>query len=139
MINRRQRMRIMGSELRVNKIGHRQQFFGAGEVGDIGIDLTGVNGIAFQPFHLCAFDFAVPVCAFHQTDHQTAAATGRQVNQVINDERAALHIRLNHKSDAVPALQFRLETEFFQQVEGDFQAIRLFGIDVDADIVLAGQ
>ena len=139
MINRRQRMGVMGGELRINQVRHCQQFFRAGEIRDIGIHLTGIHRIAFQPFHLGAFDFAVPVRAFHQTDHQTAAATGCQINQVINHERAALHIGLNDKADAVPASQLRFKTELLQQIEGDFQAIGFFGIDVDTDIILAGQ
>lgn len=132
-------MGVVGGELRVNQVRHRQQLFRAGKVGDVGIDLASVDRIAFEAFHLRAFDFAIPVGAFHQTDHQATAAAGGEVNQVINNKRTALLVGLNNKTDAVPAGQLWLETEFFQQIEGDLQAIGLFGVDVDADIVLARQ
>ncbi|CCJ91965.1 hypothetical protein BN132_3893 [Cronobacter turicensis 564] len=135
----RQRMGVVRGELRVNQVRHRQQFLGAGEVGDVGVNLAGVDRVALKTFHLGALDFAVPVGAFHQTDHQTTAAAGGEIYQIIDNERAALLVRLNHKPDAVPARQLRFEAEFFQQIEGDFQTVGLFGVDVNADVILARQ
>ncbi|CCJ78901.1 hypothetical protein BN135_3965 [Cronobacter muytjensii 530] len=79
-VNGRQRMGVVRRELRIDQVRHRQQFFRAGEVGDIGIDLAGIHRIAFQAFHLGAFDFAVPVGAFHQADHQATAAAGGEID-----------------------------------------------------------
>ena len=135
----RQGVGVVGSELRIDQVRHAEQFFRTGEVRDVGVNLAGIDRIAFQPFHLGAFDFAVPVGAFHQTDHQATAAAACQVNQVINDERAALLVGLDNEANAVPACQLRLEAQFFQQIEGDLQAVGLFGIDVDTDVVLARQ
>ncbi|CCJ97676.1 hypothetical protein BN130_138 [Cronobacter malonaticus 507] len=139
IVDGRQRMGVVGGELRVDKVRYRQQFLRAGEVGDIGVDLAGVNRVALKPFHLGALDFAVPVSAFHQTDHQATTAAGGEIDQVIDNERAALLVRLNHKPDAVPARQLRFKAEFFQQIERDLQAVGLFGVDVDADVILARQ
>ena len=137
MINRAQGMGVMGRELRINQVRHRQQFAGAGQVGNVGVDLAGVNRIAFQPVHLGAFDFAVPVGAFHQTDHQATAAALCHVDDCIDGERAAFLIGLDHKADTVPTGQLRFEAQLFQQVERDFQAIGFFSVDIDTDVVLA--
>jgi hypothetical protein len=58
------------------------------------------------------------------------------VDHCIDGERAAFLIGLDHKADTVPAGQLRFEAQLFQQVEGDFQAIGFFSIDIDADVVL---
>ncbi|CNU04586.1 Uncharacterised protein [Salmonella enterica subsp. enterica serovar Bovismorbificans] len=80
MINRCQCVCVMGRELRVDQIRNGEQFFRAGQIRDIGIHFAGINRIALQPFHLRAFDFAIPVGAFHQTNHQPTAATGGQID-----------------------------------------------------------
>ena len=139
LVDSRQSMGVMGGKLRVNQVRHRQQLLRAGEVGDVGVNLAGVYRIAFETFHLRAFNFAIPVGAFHQTDHQATAAAGGEVNQVINDKRTALLVGLNHEANPVPAGQFRLEAQFFQQVEGDLQTVCLFGVNIDADVILARQ
>jgi hypothetical protein len=66
-------------------------------------------------------------------------AAARQVDQIVDHERAALLVALHHEADAVPAGQLRLEAEPLEQVERDFQAVGFLGVDVDADVVLAGQ
>ncbi len=114
LINRRQGVGIMGSELRIDQAWHGQQFAGTGQIRDIGVNLAGVDRIAFQAFHLGALDFAVPVRAFHQTNHQATAAALRQIDQLINHKRTAFHVGLNNETDAVPAFQLWLETEFLQ-------------------------
>ena len=138
-VDRRQGVGVVGGELRINQVRHAKQLFRAGEVRDVGIDLAGIDRITFQPFHLGAFDFAVPVGPFHQADHQATAAAAGQVNQVINDERAAFLVGLDNETNPVPARQLRLEAQFFQQIEGDLQTVGLFGVDVDADVILARQ
>ncbi len=138
-VNRRQRMGVVGGELWVDQVRHAEQLFRTGEVRDIGVDLAGIDRIAFQTFHLRAFDFAVPVRTFHQTDHQAAAAAACQVNQVINDERTTFLVCLDNETNAVPACQLRLEAQFFQQIEGDLQTVCFFSIDVDANVILARQ
>ena len=139
LINCRQGVSVMGRELRIDQARHRQQLFRTGQIGDVGVDLAGIDRIAFETVHLRAFDFAVPVGAFNQTNHQAATAAGREVDQVVNHERAAFLIGLDHKANPVPARQLRFKAEFFQQIERDLQAIGLFGVNVDTDIVLARQ
>ena len=139
LVDSRQSMGVVSGELRINQVRHRQQLFRAGEIGDVGVNLAGVDRVAFETFHLRAFDFAVPVGAFHQTDHQATTAAGGEIDQRVDDERAALLVGLNNKTNAVPARQLRLEAQFFQQVEGDLETVGLFSIDVNADVILARQ
>ncbi len=127
----------MGSELRVNQVRYAEQLFGAGKIRDVGVDLAGIDRIALQAFHLGALDLAVPVGALHQTDHQAATAAGGEVDQVINHERTAFLVGLDHEANPVPACQLWLEAQFFQQIEGDLQTVGLFGVDVDSDVILA--
>ena len=138
-VDRRQGMSVVGSELRVDQVWYAEQFFRTGEVRDVGVNLAGVNRVAFQTFHLGAFDLAVPVSAFYQSDHQATTAAAGQINQVINNERAAFLVGLNNKANSVPACQFWLKAQFFQQIERDLQTVCLFGVDVDANVILARQ
>ena len=63
------RMRVMCGELRIDPVGHVQQFARVGDIGHIGRGFLGEDGETFDTFDLCAFDLGVPVGAFHQADH----------------------------------------------------------------------
>ena len=65
------------------------------------------------------------------------AAAAREIDQIVDHERAALLIGLHHEADAVPAREFGVEAQRFEQVERDFQTIRFFRVDVQADVVAA--
>ncbi len=118
-IHRAQGMSIVGSELRVNGIRFRQQLASAGQIGDIGIDFTGIDRVVLQTLYLRAFDFAVPVGTFHQSHHQASLGTLCQIDKEINHKRAAFLVGLHHKTDPFPSLQRRLMTQPLQQIEGD--------------------
>ena len=62
-------MSVVGGKLRVNSVGHAEQFFGATNIGYIGCRLAGIHGKVIQAFNLCTFDFGIPVCALHQSYH----------------------------------------------------------------------
>ena len=139
LIDRGQRVRVVRGELREDRFRCGQQLAGARQVRHIRIDLAGVDRIAFQAFHLGALDLAVPVGALHQADHQAVLAAAGQIDDVVEHERAALLIALHHEADAVPAGQLRREAQALQQVERQLQAVRLFRVDVDADVVFTRQ
>ena len=61
------------------------------------------NWVVDLAFNLCAFDLAVPIRTFDQTDHQAVIGALGQINQVINDKGATFLISLNHKTHAIPA------------------------------------
>ena len=136
-VDGRQRVRVVGGELREDRVGRRQQLAGAGEVGDVGVDLAGEDRIAVQAVDLGALDLAVPVGALDQPHHQPVAAAPRQVDQPVDHERAALLVGLHHEADAVPAGQLRLEAQLLEQVERELQPVGFLGVDVEADVVAA--
>ena len=135
----RQRVRIVRGKLGVHHIGRDQQFLGAGQVRHVGVVLAGVDRVVALPVELGAFDFAVPIRAFDQTHHQPVACAARQVHHKVDHQRAALLVGLNDKADAVPALQAGGQAQRFEQVQRDVQAVHLFGVDVQADVVVPGQ
>ena len=61
---------VVGGKLGEDGILRAQQLAGTGEIGDVGVDFAGVNGVAVEPFYLRPFDFAVPIRAFNQPHHQ---------------------------------------------------------------------
>ncbi len=138
-VNDGQRLRVVRGKLRIDHARRAQQLLRADEVGHIGVDLARVDRIAAHAVHLGALDFRVPIGAFHQPHHELAATASRQVDQIIDHERAALLIRLHHKTDAVKTGQLGIEGHGFHQVERQFQTIDFFGIDVQADIVFLCQ
>ena len=125
----------MGGELREHGILRGKQFARTGEVGDVGVDFAGVGRIAVQSVHLRPFDFAVPVCAFDQTDHQFLVVAAGKVDQVVDDEGAAFLVCLNDKADAFVTCQIGIRNECFHQIQRQLQAVGFFGVDVDTDIV----
>ena len=134
-----QGLRIVRGELRIDLRWGRQQFAGAGQIRHISMRLARVHGKAVLAVHLSAFDFAVPIGTFHQADHEPVPAAAGQVDEPDHHEGAALLVGLDDKANAVPASQARLKTKAFQQVERQLQAVRFFGIDVDADVMVSGQ
>ena len=116
-----------------------QEFACAGKVGDVGVDFTGVSRVAVHAVYLGPFHFAVPVCAFNQTDHQFLVVASGQVDQVVDNERATFLVGLNNETDTFVAGQVRIGNQSLHQVQRQFETVGLFGIDVDTDIVFFTQ
>ena len=72
MKDRRHRLSIVRCELREQHIARRQQPFGAGDIGYIGVNLAGVHREAVKPLHLRALDLAVPIGTLDQPHHDPA-------------------------------------------------------------------
>ena len=70
LVNRGQRVGVVGGKLREHGILRVQKFARAGQIGNIGVDFTGIERVAVHAVHLRPFDFAVPICAFYQPNHQ---------------------------------------------------------------------
>ena len=139
VVNAGHGLRVVGGKLRIDRVGRGQQLARAGQVRHIGVYLAGVDRVAVQAIELRALDLAVPVSALDQPDHQPVAAAAAQVDQMVDHVRAALQVSLHHKTNAVPPLECRLEAQAFQQVQRQLQPVGLFGVDVQADVVLARQ
>ncbi len=84
-------------------MGMRQEFFGAGKIGDIGIELARKYRIAFQPIDLCIFDFAIPIRTFHQA-HADAVVIGRgEFFEVVKHIPGTFLIGLHRKANPIPS------------------------------------
>ena len=100
--HRRQRQRVVGGELRVDRVGGGEQPLGAGEIGDVGVDLAREDGEALQPLDLRALDLAIPIGALDQPQHDAPLGGAREVDDPVDDGDGALLIGLNYEADAVP-------------------------------------
>ena len=80
-------MGVVGGELRIDTVSHRQEFAGVGEVAGVGALLAREYRERGQAEGLGALDLAVPVGAFYQTDHDLAVEFGGQVVKPV-DHRA---------------------------------------------------
>ena len=80
LVNRGQGVGVVGGELREHGVLRIQQFARAGQVGNVGVDFAGIGGIAIHTVHLRPFDFAVPIRAFHQADHQLLIVAAGKVD-----------------------------------------------------------
>ena len=139
MVDRGQRLGVMGGELREHVPTRGQQLARAGDVADIGVDLAREDREIGQSINLSALDLAVPVGPFDQPDHDPVARTLRQIDDPVDHIRAALAIGLHHEAQPVPAEQGRIERERFENIERDLQPVGFLGIDVEADIIGARQ
>ena len=70
LVNRGQRVGVVGGELWEHGILRVKQFARTGQIGNIGVDFAGVERVAVHAVHLRPFDFAVPISAFYQPNHQ---------------------------------------------------------------------
>ena len=136
-VDRRQRLGIMRRELRKHRVGHPQQLAGAGEIGQVGVKLAREDREAFEPIHLGTLDLAVPVGPLDQTDHQPVVRPPRKIDEEIEDVGRTLLIGLHDEANAVPASKLGCEAKRFEEVQRKLKAIRLLGVDIEADIVVA--
>ena len=65
-------LRVVRGELRVEEVAAVEQALGAGEIGDVGRDLAGEDGIVGEPQLLRPLHLGVPVRALDQTDQDLA-------------------------------------------------------------------
>ncbi len=137
--DRGQRLGVMGRELREDRVRRGEELPRAGEIRDVRVDLAGIDGEIGQPVGLGALDLAVPIGALHEPHHDAALRAAGEVDEPVDDEGAAPAIGLDDEADAVPGREIGIEAEGFQEVEGDFEAVGLLGVDVEADVVLPGQ
>lgn len=138
MIDRRQRLGVMGGKLREDGICRRQQLAGAGDVGNVGMDLAGIDRKILKPLDLRALDLCIPIGALHQPHHDAAAVAASEINDEIENEGAALAIGLHHETHAFPACKVGIGAEAIEKIERKLQPIGLLGIDIETDIVGLG-
>ena len=78
-------MGIMRRELRINPVGHAQQFAGIGDVADVRMVLGCKHRKAIQPRHLRPLDLGIPIRALDQPHHDLAVQPICQIIEVIQN------------------------------------------------------
>ena len=127
---------VVGRELREHRVRRGQQLAGAGQVGDVRLDLAGEHGEAFQPVHLGALDLAIPVGALHQAHHEPVATAAGEVDDPVQNVWRAFLVGLDDEADAVPAGERLVQAQRLQQVERQVEPVGFLGVDVQADVVV---
>ncbi len=136
--HRRGGMCIVGGELRVKERPRGEEPAGAGEVGDVGRELAGIDRIAVEPLLLARLDFAVPIGAFDETQHQPPPAAPREVGEPVDQGQRALLISLDRETETVPLRELGHERQPLDQIERQVETVRLLGVDGKADAGFLG-
>ena len=110
-------MGVMGGELRIDPVGHRQELAGIGDIADIGGGLRGEDRKALDALDLGALDLGVPIGALDEADHDLAIKPCGQTIKVVKNVAGAVAIGLNHDAKAVPARKGRLGEHGFDNIE----------------------
>ncbi len=127
-------MGVMGGELRIDAVRHRQELARIGDIAHIRRRFGGEDRKAVDPRHLCALDLGIPVGALDEAHHDLAVEAGGKVVKEINHMAGALTVSLHHNAKAVPSGKRRLFQNGLDHVERQRQAIRLFGVNVEAHL-----
>jgi len=133
------RLGVVGRELREHRVRCREKLPGTGQVGHVGMELAGEDREAVEPVGLGALDLRVPVGALDEPHHDAPPGAAGEVDDPVDHEGAPLAVGLDDEAEAVPAREPGVEAQGFEEIERDLQAIRLFGVDVEPDVVGAGQ
>ena len=127
--HRRQRVRIVGGELRIDGVTRRQHRASASDVGRVRGRLAREHGIIRQPGFLGPFDFGIPVGALHKSKRYAPIQPACKIDEPDHHRNCALLISLNNKSEPVPAFEIGRRCDPLEQVEHDFKPVGLLGID----------
>ena len=136
---RGQRLGIVRGELRIDRIRRSEQAAGADQIGKVGVRLAREYRVVGQPIDLGALDLTVPVGALDQAHHDPPLAAPGQIDQPVDDEGTAFLVGLDDKAHALPAGQIGIAGQRGEQVERKLQPFGLLGVDIEADVVLAGE
>ena len=132
--DRRDRMGVMGRELRIDSVGVAEQLARIGKVADIGRSLRGEQREVRQAFDLRQLHLGVPIGALHQTHHDLAVELFRQRAQPVDHEARAFAVSLHDDAEPVPAGQLGIRQNLLDDLERDHQTVLLLGVDVEAHV-----
>ena len=130
---------VVRRERRVNRIGRGKQLGRAGQVRDVGRQLAGEHRIIGVPANLAEFDFAVPVSAFDQPNHDPAAVPPRQRDHPLGQRDRAFGIGLQGEAKALPAgaEQFIIARQFLDDIQRQLEPLGFLGIDREMNVGIA--
>ena len=129
---------IVSGELRIDVIGHRQQLSRAGDVGNVGVRLSGEDRIAIEAERLGTLDLGVPIGTFDQPHHDLAVELPSQRMEPVDDKATARAVGLDYHAEAVPAGKLRVGEHTLDDVERQVEPVGLLGVDIEAHARLAG-
>ena len=109
----RQRLRVVSGELREDRVARREQLSRAGDVGNVGVDFPREDRKIRESVDLRALDLGIPIGALDQPDRDAPLGAAGEIDEKIDDERAAFAIGLHHEADAVPPRQRRVVAKVF--------------------------
>jgi hypothetical protein len=130
---------VMRGECRIDRIGCSEQSGSAGKIGDIGRDFAGKDRKIAISADLAGLDFAVPIGALDQPDHDPAIVPPGQPDDPVSQRNGALLIGLKRQTKALPAgaEQGLIGHQRFDDIHRQFQPLSLFGVNREVDIGIA--
>ena len=125
-------VRVVGGELRIDAVGHRQQLARIGDVGHIRRGLGGEHRKARHAHDLRAFDLGIPIGALDQPHHDLAIEPfGHRIKRV-DHRTGAGAIGLHDDAEALPSRKRGLGEDGFNHLKRQRQAVGFLGVDVEA-------
>ena len=133
----RSSVRVMRCKLRIDPVGHSEQFPCTRDVGNVSVLFSGENRIAFKAHDLRALDFCIPIGALHEANHNATVELLCQRIKPVEHKGCARPISLNDYAKAAPACQTWIRKNRLNNVERQIETILLFCVDVQPHIRLA--
>ena len=122
----------------VEEVAAVEQALGAGEIGDVGRDLAGEDGIVGEPQLLRPLHLAVPVRTLDQADHDLPRGAAGEIGEPVDHVHRTLLVGLHREAQPVPAGQALVAGQGLEEVERGLQPLALLGVDRELDVPLAG-
>ena len=136
--DRRERMRIVRGELRIEHIPPGQQVARASQIADISRNLAGEQRIGLEALLLRALHLRVPIGALDKPHGNYAACLFREFRQPLQHRLGPLRIGLHRKPQAVPALEPLILRQPAEEFERQVEPVHLLRIDGEAHIQRLG-
>ncbi len=136
---RRDRERVVGCELAVDRRSVRKQAARAGEVGQVRGRLAREDRVVGEAPFLRALDLGIPVRALDQSGRDPPPAVGRDRGKPLDDRQRATAVGLHRQAEARPVARPGVACDGFEHVERKVEAIGLLCIDRQADAMGRGE
>ena len=128
-IGRRDRMGVMGGELRIERLRVRQQQPQTGQIRNISVQLAREDRVIGVAPLLRPLDLAVPIGALDEADGQAFAGTMREPPQPAQHRYRTLAIGLHRQSEALPAFKLRIGQSPREEVQRQIEPVLLLRVD----------
>ena len=137
--DRRNRMCVVGGELRVESPSTLQDAARAGDERNIGARLAGEDRVTGKTLDLGMLDLAVPVRALDQAHRQAVTGLIGKPGEIIDYASGHLEISLDSQAKPVPIPEALVLQNSGENVQRQHQPVRLFGIDGQGHFVVPRQ